>query len=57
MLADLQMTTGSVGRGSGKPVEQMSTQELRSAEVSLGHAYARQPGDKATACATRASCR
>lgn len=43
-----KMTTGSVGRGSGKAVEQMSTQELRSAEVSLGHAYARQPGDKAT---------
>src|SRR5262245_18137864 len=42
-----RMTTGSISRG--KPVDQMSAGELKSASRSLGDAYAANPGDKTTA--------
>lgn len=41
-----RMSTGSVGRGNGKPVELMSSGELREATNRLGQSYARNPGDK-----------
>ena len=44
-----RMTTGSLTRSSGKPIEQMSADELHSAASSLGRTYARNPGDKDTA--------
>jgi Flp pilus assembly protein TadD len=44
-----QLTTGSISRGSGKPVERMSAGELQSAARSLGEAYAADPKDKPTA--------
>ena len=44
-----RMTTGSLSRSHGKPVEQMSAGELHGAASSLGRAYARDPGDKGTA--------
>lgn len=48
--ASSRMTTGSVASASGgKPVERMTTQELRSASVTLGHAYAKSPSDKGIA--------
>ncbi len=47
--ANRNMTTGSIDRGSGKPVEQMSSRELESAAGTLGEAFARNPKDKATA--------
>lgn len=40
-----KMTTGSIG-SSGKPVEQMGSQELRGALQGLGKAYARKSKDK-----------
>lgn len=43
--ANSKLTTGSINRSSGKPVEEMSTQELHSASASLGQAYARNPKD------------
>jgi len=43
------LTTGSVDRSSGKPVEQMSARELESAASTLGEAFARNPKDKQTA--------
>jgi Flp pilus assembly protein TadD len=43
------MTTGSISRGGGKPVDQMSVGELESAGRSLGEAYAANPNDKSTA--------
>lgn len=47
--ANRNMTTGSIDRGSGKPVEQMSSHELESAAGTLGEAFARNPKDKVTA--------
>lgn len=47
--ANSKMTTGSISRSAGKPVEQMSSGELQSASASLGEAYARDANDKATA--------
>ena len=44
-----RMTTGSINRGGGKPVEQMSAPELQSAAGSLGRTYAADPSDKPTA--------
>jgi Flp pilus assembly protein TadD len=44
-----RMTTGSISRGGGKPVEQMSRPELQSAAGSLGRTYAADPSDKSTA--------
>ena len=44
-----ELTTGSVQRSSGKPVEQMSNGELNGAAASLGYAYSKDPQDKATA--------
>ncbi|MDP3898225.1 MAG: tetratricopeptide repeat protein [Mesorhizobium sp.] len=45
------MTTGSVNRTLGKPVEQMSGAELASASDRLGSQYAKNPADKPTALA------
>jgi Flp pilus assembly protein TadD len=47
--ANRNMTTGSISRGSGKPIEQMSTQELETAADRLGEAFAHNPKDKQTA--------
>lgn len=47
--ASKNLTTGSINRSSGKPVEQMSGSELRSAAQSLGESYSRRPNDKAVA--------
>jgi Flp pilus assembly protein TadD len=47
--ADRNLTTGSIARSPGKPVEQMSTQELQGAANALGEAFARNPKDKPTA--------
>ena len=44
-----RLTTGSIMRSSGKPVEQMSAGELQSAARSLGSVYASNPNDKPTA--------
>ena len=44
-----RMTTGSIGRDSGRSVETMSKQELGSAVDSLGRAYAKNPRDLNTA--------
>jgi Flp pilus assembly protein TadD len=44
-----KMTTGSVDRSSGKPVEQMTAAELHGAASHLGSAYARNPRDLQTA--------
>lgn len=43
-----RMTTGSIDRSGGKPVEQMSAVELDRAAQSLGAAYTRNSTDKAT---------
>jgi Flp pilus assembly protein TadD len=42
-----RLTTGSISRG--KPVDQMSAGELKSAASSLGNAYTSNPADKPTA--------
>lgn len=47
--ANSKMTTGSVSKASGKPVESMSAAELRGAADSLGDAYTRNTADKAVA--------
>src|SRR5262245_10598073 len=47
--ADRSLTTGSIARPSGKPVEQMSAGELQGAAGSLGKAFAANPKDKPTA--------
>src|SRR5262245_36592006 len=44
-----RLTTGSIMPSSGKPVEQMSADELQSAARSLGSVYASNPNDKPTA--------
>lgn len=45
------MTTGSINRGSSKPVEQMNAVELRDALGSYAARYERRPKDKAVAMA------
>lgn len=47
--ANSKLTTGSINRSGGRPVEQMSAGELQSAARSLGEAYASNPNDKPTA--------
>ena len=47
--ANRGMTTGSISRDSGKPLAQMSAQELDGAADSLGKAFARNPKDRQTA--------
>lgn len=47
--ANSKMTTGSISKSSGKPVEAMSAGELRTAADSLGDAYTRNTEDKAVA--------
>jgi Flp pilus assembly protein TadD len=44
-----KMTTGSIDRSSGAPVEQMSASELAHASTSLGKAYAADTSNQATA--------
>lgn len=44
-----KMSTGSVSRASGKPLETMSSAELNSAARSLGSAYARDTANKGVA--------
>ncbi|ESY92570.1 tetratricopeptide repeat protein [Mesorhizobium sp. LNHC229A00] len=41
-----KLTTGSIGRTSGKPLETMSAGELHNATAALGQSYARNPNDK-----------
>ena len=41
-----KLTTGSIGRTSGKPLETMSAGELHNATTALGQSYARNPNDK-----------
>jgi Flp pilus assembly protein TadD len=49
--ATSKMTTGSIGRSHGKPVEQMTGPELSAASDSYGQAYERNPKDKAAGLA------
>ncbi|KQZ16317.1 pilus assembly protein TadD [Mesorhizobium sp. Root552] len=44
-----KMTTGSISRSSGQPIETMSTDQLRDAAAKLGNSYAANPNDKSTA--------
>lgn len=41
-----KLTTGSIGRPSGKPLETMSAGELHKATIALGQSYAKNPNDK-----------
>ncbi|MFC3327498.1 tetratricopeptide repeat protein [Mesorhizobium cantuariense] len=41
-----KLSTGSIGRTSGKPLESMSAGELHNATGALGQSYARNPADK-----------
>lgn len=41
-----ELTTGSIGRPSGKPLETMSAGELHKATIALGQSYAKNPNDK-----------
>ncbi|TIX71817.1 MAG: pilus assembly protein TadD, partial [Mesorhizobium sp.] len=41
-----KLTTGSIGRSSGKPLETMSAGELHKATIALGQSYAKSPNDK-----------
>lgn len=41
-----KLTTGSIGRTSGKPLETMSAGELHKATIALGQSYAKNPNDK-----------
>ncbi|MER8901819.1 tetratricopeptide repeat protein [Mesorhizobium sp. M0772] len=41
-----KLTTGSIGRTSGKPLETMSASELHGATGRLGESYAKNPNDK-----------
>lgn len=41
-----RMTTGSIGRSGGKPLETMSAGELHNATAALGQSYAKNPNDK-----------
>lgn len=47
--ADRKLTTGSVGRGSAKAVDQMSGPELQGVASSLGDSYTQNPQDKRVA--------
>ncbi len=47
--AHSRMTTGSISRDGGRPVDQMSAPELQAAAGSLGKRYASDPSDKPTA--------
>ncbi|BCG76441.1 hypothetical protein MesoLj113a_75990 [Mesorhizobium sp. 113-1-2] len=40
------MTTGSIGRSGGKPLETMSAGEVHNATAALGQSYAKNPNDK-----------
>ena len=41
-----RMTTGSIGRTSGKPLDSMSAGEVHNATAALGQSYSRNPNDK-----------
>lgn len=41
-----KLTTGSISRTSGKPLETMSAGELHNATIALGQSYAKNPNDK-----------
>jgi Flp pilus assembly protein TadD len=41
-----KLTTGSISRTSGKPLETMSASELHNATIALGQSYAKNPNDK-----------
>lgn len=41
-----KMSTGSIGRTSGKPLETMSAGELHNATAALGQSYSKNPNDK-----------
>jgi Flp pilus assembly protein TadD len=41
-----RMTTGSIGRTDGKPLETMSAGELHNATAALGQSYSKNPNDK-----------
>ncbi|RWP39068.1 MAG: tetratricopeptide repeat protein [Mesorhizobium sp.] len=41
-----KLTTASIGRPSGKPLETMSAGELHKATIALGQSYAKNPNDK-----------
>ncbi|RWM69103.1 MAG: tetratricopeptide repeat protein [Mesorhizobium sp.] len=41
-----KLTTGSIGRTSGRPLETMSAGELHKATIALGQSYAKNPNDK-----------
>jgi Flp pilus assembly protein TadD len=43
------MTTGSINRDGGRPVDQMSARQLQAAAGALGKTYASDPSDKPTA--------
>jgi Flp pilus assembly protein TadD len=47
--ANNRLTTGSISRDQGKPVEAMSAQEIEASAASLGRAYAKNPKDLPTA--------
>lgn len=40
------LTTGSISRSYGKPIEEMNASELRSAEETIGKAYEKSPKDR-----------
>ena len=44
-----RMTTGSIGRTGGKPLDTMSAGEVHNATTALGQSYARNPNDKSIA--------
>mgnify|MGYP001321782845 CR=1 FL=1 len=44
-----KLSTGAISRGSSRPVETMSSAELRRESIALGRAYARNPTDKGLA--------
>lgn len=44
-----RMTTGSISRSSGKPVDTMTTSELQSAAASLGQSYTKDTNNQAVA--------
>lgn len=47
--SDRRMTTGSIDRGSSRPIEHMSQQEIAGSLEGLGRAYASDSGNKAVA--------
>jgi Flp pilus assembly protein TadD len=44
-----KLTTGSIGRSRGQPVETMSSGDLHNAAIALGQTYAKNPDDKSIA--------